>query len=119
MGQFGTDYNTRAAVAKVGLGANLPADATYPSTRLDAQGKPLDGSQRYRLHFKAGELPPVVAFWSVDTADGVDAARVKPFPGVLFKHGGHPVLVSRKVAGYVDSWNTPPDPGCTVVGMMR
>lgn len=65
VGQFGTDYNTRAAVAKVGLGANLPADATYPSTRLDAQGQALDGSHHYRLHFKAGELPPVKAFWSV------------------------------------------------------
>ena len=71
LGQFGADYRTRAAVAKVGLGANLPADATYPSTRIDAQGRPLDGSQRYRLHFKAGELPPVKAFWSV-TAYGED-----------------------------------------------
>ena len=55
----------------VGLGANLPADALYPHTRLDSQGQPLHGSQRYRLHFAAGELPPVKAFWSV-TAYGAD-----------------------------------------------
>ena len=71
LGNYGTFYNTRAVVAMVGLGANLPADATYPNTRVDASGEPLSGSRRYRLHFKAGELPPVHAFWSV-TAYGPD-----------------------------------------------
>lgn len=71
LGNYGTYYNTRAVVAMIGLGANLPADATYPNTRVDASGEPLSGSRRYRLHFKAGELPPVHAFWSV-TAYGHD-----------------------------------------------
>lgn len=71
LGQYGTDYTTRAVVAMIGLGANLPADATYPNTRLDGQGTALNGSHRYRLHFKAGDLPPVQAFWSV-TAYGAD-----------------------------------------------
>lgn len=46
-------------------------------------------------------------------------AYIKPFLKVLFMHGGHPVLAARKVAGYVDSWNTPPDPGWVLLGMMR
>jgi hypothetical protein len=71
LGQFGTDYATRAVVAMVGLGANLPADAIYPNAQVDAQGAALNGSHRYRLHFQAGELPPVRAFWSV-TAYGAD-----------------------------------------------
>jgi hypothetical protein len=71
VGNYGTHYNTRAVVAMVGLGANLPADAIYPNTRVDANGQALNGSHRYRLHFKAGELPPVNAFWSV-TAYGTD-----------------------------------------------
>ena len=71
VGNFAADYSTRAAVAMVGLGANLPADATYPNTRLDAQGEALNGSHRYRLRFTAAELPPVNAFWSV-TAYGAD-----------------------------------------------
>lgn len=71
LGDYGSDYATRAAVAMVGLGANLPADSLYPSTRLDAQGQPLHGDHRYRLHFAAGQLPPVRAFWSV-TAYGMD-----------------------------------------------
>jgi hypothetical protein len=65
LGNYGTDYNTRAAVAMVGLGANLPVDAIYPNTHVDQAGQPLDGSHRYRLHFNANELPPVNAFWSV------------------------------------------------------
>ena len=71
LGNYGTYYNTRAVVAMVGLGANLPADATYPNTRVDAAGQALNGRHRYRLHFNAGELPPVNAFWSV-TAYGAD-----------------------------------------------
>jgi len=71
LGRYGTDYNTRAAVAMVGLGANLPEDALYPNTAVDQQGRPLNGQHRYRLHFAANALPPVKAFWSI-TAYGAD-----------------------------------------------
>ena len=43
----------------------------------------------------------------------------KLFIKVLFRHGGHPMMAMRKLGGYVDSWNTPPDPGWHVVGAMR
>ncbi|WP_454766383.1 DUF1254 domain-containing protein [Cupriavidus campinensis] len=65
IGTYGTDYGTRAAIAMVGLGANLPEDAIYPSTRADATGRPFDGGSRYVLHFEKGQLPPVKAFWSL------------------------------------------------------
>jgi hypothetical protein len=71
LANFGTDYATRAGVAMVGLGANLPADAVYPNAHEDEQGEMLNGSHRYRLHFAADALPPVKAFWSV-TAYGAD-----------------------------------------------
>ncbi|WP_297727112.1 DUF1254 domain-containing protein [Limnohabitans sp. Rim8] len=71
LGQYGTQYNIRAVVAMVGLGANLPEDAMYPSTKRDAQGKALNGNHAYRIHFAADQLPPVNAFWSV-TAYGSD-----------------------------------------------
>ena len=71
LGQYGTDYNLRAAVAMVGLGANLPEDALYPNTRLDHEGQALTGQHRYKLHFEAHQLPPVKAFWSI-TAYGAD-----------------------------------------------
>jgi hypothetical protein len=41
------------------------------------------------------------------------------FIKMLLRHGGHPVLAMRKVGGYVDAWNTAPDPGWHVVGAMR
>lgn len=65
LGSYGTDYTKRAAIAMVGLGANLPQDAVYPATRADATGRPFDGGSRYVLHFEKGQLPPVKAFWSL------------------------------------------------------
>ena len=41
------------------------------------------------------------------------------FVSVLVRHAGHPALQARKVGGYVDAWNVPPDPGWSMVGMMR
>jgi len=71
LGNYGTFYNTRAVVAMIGLGANLPADAMYPSATVDGTGAALHGKHRYRLHFAKGSLPPVHAFWSI-TAYGPD-----------------------------------------------
>jgi hypothetical protein len=71
LGQYGTDYNTRAVVAMVGLGANLPEDALYPNTASDHLGKALNGKHQYQIHFDANQLPPVKAFWSI-TAYGPD-----------------------------------------------
>lgn len=70
IGAYGQDYGLRAVVAMAGFGANLAADAIYPNASLDGQGQPLQGGQRYRLHFAAGELPPAKAFWSVTAYDG-------------------------------------------------
>jgi DNA sulfur modification protein DndE len=65
-GDYGTDYLFRAAVTFVGLGANLPQDAVYPTTGVDAAGKELTGANRYTLHFASKkDLPPVNAFWSL------------------------------------------------------
>jgi hypothetical protein len=65
LGHYGTNYEQRAAIAMMGLGANLAADAVYPGTDIDAGGQPLSGQNRYVLRFPPGELPPVKAFWSV------------------------------------------------------
>jgi hypothetical protein len=37
----------------------------------------------------------------------------------LLLRGGHPVMASRKIAGYIDAWNAPPDEGWSIAGMMR
>jgi hypothetical protein len=68
-GRYGTNYLHRAAIAQVGLGANLSEDAVYPFTAVDENGQPLDGARSYELRFEPGQLPPVNAFWSVAVYD--------------------------------------------------
>jgi hypothetical protein len=65
IGVFGSDYLTRAATVYVGLGANVPLEAFYPTTWNDNQGQPLSGANNYTIHFDPGQTPPVDAFWSV------------------------------------------------------
>jgi len=69
MGVYGNYYLKRAIVTQVGLGANLPQDAIYPLNLGDETGKPLDGANKYTLHFDKGETPPASAFWSVTLYD--------------------------------------------------
>jgi hypothetical protein len=69
LGDFGTDYEARAIVALIGFGANLPADAIYPTAYVDSEGHPLHGANRYVLRFDKGRVPPVRAFWSVTLYD--------------------------------------------------
>ncbi len=69
MGVYGNYYLKRAIVAQLGLGANLPEDAIYPLNLGDETGRPLDGANKYTIHFDKGATPPVNAFWSVTLYD--------------------------------------------------
>jgi hypothetical protein len=69
MGRYGIDYRRRAIVARLAIGANPPEDAIYISSATDSQGKGLNGSMRYRMHFEKSNLPPVQAFWSITAYD--------------------------------------------------
>ncbi len=70
LGNYGTRYAFRAGVAFGGLGANLDADASYPASKVDADGEPYDGSKHnYVLHFDKGQAPPARAFWSLTVYD--------------------------------------------------
>jgi hypothetical protein len=69
MGVYGNYYLKRAIVAQLGLGANLPEDAIYPLNLGDESGKPLDGANKYTIHFDKGFAPPVNAFWSITLYD--------------------------------------------------
>ena len=78
MGVYGNYYLKRAIVTQLGLGANLPEDAIYPLNLFDDTGKPLDGANKYTLHFDKGASPPVNAFWSITLYDseGFQVANV-------------------------------------------
>src|SRR5215467_6929309 len=69
MGVYGNYYLKRAIVAQLGLGANLPEDAIYPLNLGDESGKPLDGANKYAIHFDKGATPPANAFWSITLYD--------------------------------------------------
>jgi len=64
-GLYGTDYLQRALITAIGLGANRPQDAVYPTTQANEEGKPYEGTNKYVMHFDKGELPPVDGFWSL------------------------------------------------------
>src|SRR5262249_39615302 len=69
-GIYGTDYPDRAFITAIGLGANRPQDAVYPTSEADADGKPYSGANKYVMRFPKGQVPPVNAFWSVTMYDG-------------------------------------------------
>jgi hypothetical protein len=64
-GIYGTNYLQRATITYFGLGANRPQDAVYPTSEVDANGKPYDGANKYVIHIPKGEMPPVKGFWSL------------------------------------------------------
>ena len=68
-GVYGTDYLQRAFITAIGLGANRPQDAVYPTSEVDADGKAYDGANKYVMHFVKGQTPPANAFWSLTMYD--------------------------------------------------
>jgi len=69
MGVYGNYYLKRAIITQQGLGANSPEDAVYPLNVGDKEGKPLDGTSNYTIHFDKDDIPPVNAFWSITLYD--------------------------------------------------
>lgn len=78
MGNYGTNYEFRALIAFVGLGANLAADAVYPTASLDSDGNPIMGNNKYVLHFDKDQLPPVKAFWLLMAYNSKDFLVANP-----------------------------------------
>jgi hypothetical protein len=64
-GVYGANYLKRGTVAMFEIGMNLPEDSIYPDTGIS----PLDGRNKYVVHFAKGALPPVNEFWSVTLYD--------------------------------------------------
>lgn len=68
-GIYGTDYLMRALITAIGLGANRPQDAIYPTSLKDANGDEYSGANRYVVRFPPGQLPPAEGFWSITMYD--------------------------------------------------
>ena len=66
VGRYGDDYKVRAFISFVGLGALSWEDAVYPTTFVDRDGKPLNGTRSYVLHMDKDELfPSQSGVWSI------------------------------------------------------
>jgi hypothetical protein len=68
-GLYGTDYLMRALVTAIGLGANRPQDAVYPTSLKDSDDRSYEGANKYVMRSVKGETPPVEGFWSVAMYD--------------------------------------------------
>ena len=94
IGDYGTDYDFRAQIATIGLGANTPDEAIYPTGLTDSTGGLLDGSNDYRITFPPGEQPPAKYFWSLTVYDS--NGYLTPNPIDRYSLGpSHPPLIEK------------------------
>jgi len=68
-GLYGTNYLQRALITAIGLGANRPQDAVYPTSEGPDILKKYSGEKKYVMRFEKGQLPPVDGFWSLTMYD--------------------------------------------------
>ncbi len=68
-GLYGTNYIQRALITAIGLGANRPEDAIYPTSEGPSLLGHYSGAKKYVMRFPKGQLPPVNGFWSVTMYD--------------------------------------------------
>ena len=71
-GIYGTGYLQRALITAIGLGANRPHDAIYPTSLKSKDGlfaRAYHGANKYVVTFPKGQLPPVRGFWSITMYD--------------------------------------------------
>lgn len=104
-GHFGTDYATRAAVARWALAANEQGESRYFLSAVDSTGAAFTGTKSYRLHLPArSPLVPVDAakggWWSVTMYDASNF--LVPNPIGRYSLGSNPSALTRNPDGSVD-----------------
>ncbi|XZE46889.1 DUF1254 domain-containing protein [Pirellulaceae bacterium SH467] len=116
---FGTDFMTRAAVAKSNIFVNRANEAKYFYLEADGQGQSLQGERDYTITFPKGALPPNQGFWSL-TAYNSDhrIAPVENAPYALLgtqdklsysADGSVTISISqRKTSSDTENWIAPP-----------
>ncbi len=68
-GEYGVNYIQRALITAIGLGANRPQDAVYPTSEGPSILESYTGAKKYVMHFPKGQLPPAQGFWSLTMYD--------------------------------------------------
>lgn len=66
---FGTDYTSRASIAKSNIFVNTREETCYYYLDRDASAQRLDGHRSYEIRFEKDELPNAHGFWSLTLYD--------------------------------------------------
>jgi len=127
-GLYGTDYLQRALITAIGLGANRPQDAVYPTSEVDGDGKPYSGANKYVIHFPKGQTPPANAFWSITmyngeyffVANSLNRYTISPRDALKFNTDGSlDVYIQNKSPGKDRESNWLPAPEGKFILMLR
>jgi hypothetical protein len=113
LGDFDTDYLFRATVALTGLAALPPAEAMYMQAVDDAGHEVLHVEGVRRLHFPAGGLPPVSAFWSLSMYEVTPEGQYFLTENALARYsiGDRTPGLTFNADGSLDIWISRIDPG--------
>ena len=108
-GRYGTNYQLRAVVAQMGLGAFTSDQTIYAMSLTDHTMQPLSGSSEYVLHMPVA--PPVNEGWSLTVYDLHGALVPNPLHRYQFSNASS---LAYNADGSVDIFlqaNQPADPG--------
>lgn len=113
LGNFGQDYEYRAAVALSGLAALPPVEAMYMRAEGHLPGALYDGTRAWRLHFPADRLIPVDSFWSLSLYEATDDGQYffAENPLGRFAIGDRTEGLAYNEDGSLDIWIGHEDPG--------
>ncbi|HZZ11218.1 MAG TPA: DUF1254 domain-containing protein [Paraburkholderia sp.] len=89
VGNYGPDYALRAFAAATQPGIGTKDDEVRAVVSQDSDGHPLNGANRYVIHFAPNQLPPVRGFWSITayTKDGALGDSASPRLAVGDRNG--------------------------------
>ncbi|MFN3585324.1 DUF1254 domain-containing protein [Phenylobacterium sp.] len=112
LGDFGQDYQYRAAVALGGLAALTVDEAVYMQAEGEGRGRFAPGGL-WRLHFPAGRLPPVDAFWSLSMYEATPEGQYFFTRNPLDRYaiGDRTPGLAHNADGSLDIWIGHADPG--------
>ena len=72
------NYMARALGAMLGIYGNAAEEYLGVGYQADAEGKPFNGEEDYRIKFAADGLPPVGAFWSITVYNSARLLEANP-----------------------------------------
>ena len=107
--------DARRIITAIGLGANRPQDAIYPTSLKDADDNDYDGANRYVVHFADGDLPPAEGFWSITMYDANYFFVANPINRYSISERQH---LKRNADGSVDLYVQKESPGAGQAGQL-